>query len=142
MDILHSINENPGDSNTKIKMFDISTNSLWLEGRNFLKNIVEYNTRSRKQTKIEIDHSFLNSCDKRIVKIDSYLVTSKKKKNIQNITDKKNFSTLKKLLIITLWVLWFMTWQYLSRHLGSYLLKLGSQLLIHAFSYQLFSFSD
>ena len=49
---------------------------------------------------------FLNSCNKRIVKTNNYLVTGEKKKNIQNI-DVKNFSTLKKLLIITSWVLRF-----------------------------------
>ena len=38
------------------------------EGPRFLKNIVEYNNRSRKQTKIEIDDFLLNCCDERIVK--------------------------------------------------------------------------
>ena len=81
--------------------------NLWWEGPHFLKNIVEYDNRSRKQAKIEIDDSLLNSCNGRIVKTNSYLVTSEKKKNFQNITEIKNFSTLKKLLIITSWVLRF-----------------------------------
>ena len=102
-----STNENLADIITKIKMCDISANNLWWEGPHFLKNMVEYNNRSRKQTKIEIDDFLLNSCNKRIVKTNSYLVTGAKKKNIQNIIDIKNFSTLKKLLIITSWVLCF-----------------------------------
>ena len=88
-------------------MCDISANNLWWEGPHFLKNMVEYNNRSRKQTKIEIDDSLFNSCNERIVKTNSYLVTGQKKKNIQNIIDIKNFSTLKKLLIITPWLLRF-----------------------------------
>ena len=32
-----SINENPADIITKIKMCDISTNNLWWEGPHFLK---------------------------------------------------------------------------------------------------------
>ena len=70
--------------------------------------MVEYNNRWRKQTKIEIDDSLLSSCNERIVKTNSYLVTGEKKKNIQNIIDVKNFGTLKKLLIITSWVLRFL----------------------------------
>ena len=70
-----SINENPADIITKIKMCDISTNNLWWEGPHFLKNIVEYNNISRRQTKIEIDDSLFNSCNERIVKTNSYLVT-------------------------------------------------------------------
>ena len=70
-------------------MFDISANNLWWEGPHFLKNMVEYNNRSRKQTKIEIDDSLLSSCNERIVKTNSYLVTGEKKKNIQNIIDIK-----------------------------------------------------
>ena len=62
---------------------------------------------AQKQTKIEIDDSLLNSCNERIVKTNSFLITGEKKKNIQNIIDIKNFSTLKKLLIITSWVLRF-----------------------------------
>ena len=63
--------------------------------------MVEYN-RSRKQTKIEIDDSLLNSCNERIAKTKSYLVIGEKKKNIKNI-DIKNFSPLKKLIIIISW---------------------------------------
>ena len=86
-------NENPAD----IKMWDISLGTSY-----FLKNMVEYNT-SRKQTKIEIDDSLLNNCNERIAKTKSYLVTGEKKKNIKNIIDIKNFSTLKKLIIIISW---------------------------------------
>ena len=100
-------NKNPADIITKIKICDISANNLWLEGPHFLKNIVEFNNRSRKQTKIEIDDSLLNSCNERIIKTSSYLISGEKKINIQNIIDIKNFSTLKKLLIITSWVLRF-----------------------------------
>ena len=64
--------------------------------------MVEYNT-SRKQTKIEIDDSLLNNCNERIAKTKSYLVKGEKKKNIKNIIDIKNFSTLKKLIIIISW---------------------------------------
>ena len=78
-------------------MCNISTNNLWWEGSHFLKNIVKYNNRKIRQTKIKIDGSLLNRRDERIVKTNSYLVTS----------EKKNFSTLKKLLIITWWVLRF-----------------------------------
>ena len=88
-------------------MCDISANNLWWEGPYFLKSIAEYNNKSRKQTKIDTDDSFLNSCNGRIIKTNSYLVTDEKKKNIWNTTDIKNFSTLKKLLIITSWVLRF-----------------------------------
>ena len=88
-------------------MCNISTNNLWWEGSHFLKNIVKYNNRKIRQTKIKIDGSLLNRRDERIVKTNSYLVTSEKKKNIQKIVDIKNFSTLKKLLIITWWVLRF-----------------------------------
>ena len=88
-------------------MCDISANNLWWEGPHFLKNMVEYNNRSRKQTKIEIDDSLLNSCNERIIKTSRYLISGEKKINIQNIIDIKNFSTLKKLLIITSWVLRF-----------------------------------
>ena len=88
-------------------MCDISANNLWWEGPYFLKSIAEYNNKSRKQTKIDTDDSFLNSCNGRIIKTNSYLVTDEKKKNICNTTDIKNFSTLKKLLIITSWVLRF-----------------------------------
>ena len=102
-----STNENPAHIIAKIKMCYISTNNLWWEGPHFLKNNVEYDNRSRKQAKIEIDDSLLNSCNRRIVKTNSYLVTGEKKKNIQNIIEIKNFSTLKKLLIITSWVLGF-----------------------------------
>ena len=52
-----STNGNPADIITKIKMCDISVNKLRWEGLHFLKNMVEYNNRSRKQTKIEIDDS-------------------------------------------------------------------------------------
>ena len=102
-----STNENPTDIITKIKTCGISANNLWWEGPHFLKNIVEYNNRSRKQTKIEIDDSLLNSCNERIIKTSRYLISGEKKINIQNIIDIKNFSTLKKLLIITSWVLRF-----------------------------------
>ena len=54
-----------------------------------------------------MNDSLLNSCNERIVKTNSYLVTSEKKKNIRNIIDINNFSTLKKLLIITSWILRF-----------------------------------
>ena len=60
------------------------------------------NNRSRKPTKIENDDSLFNSCNERIVEL-----LSQTKKNIQNIIDIKNFSTLKKLLIITPWLLRF-----------------------------------
>ena len=63
-----STNENPADIITKIKMCDISTNNLWWEGPHFLKNIVEYDNRSRKQTKTEIDDSLLNSLMKGLLK--------------------------------------------------------------------------
>ena len=67
-----STNENPVDIITKIKMCDISTNSLWWEGPHFLKSIVvEFNNRSRKQMKIQIDDSLLNSCNERIFKTNS-----------------------------------------------------------------------
>ena len=79
-------------------MCDISTNNFGWEGPHFLKNIVEYNNRSRKQRKIEIDDSPSNSCDKRIIKINIYLVTSEKKKNIQNIIDLNNFKHFKEAL--------------------------------------------
>ena len=92
MEILYSTNENPADIITRIKTCDISTDNLWWEGPHFLKNIVEYNNRSRKQTKIEIDDSLLSSCNERIVKTNSYLVTGEKKKNIQNIIDIKNLA--------------------------------------------------
>ena len=52
------------------KICEISTNNLWWEGRHFLKSIVEYNNRSRKQTKIQINNSLLNI----------YLFTNEKKK--------------------------------------------------------------
>ena len=100
-------NENPADIITKLKMCNISTNNLWWEGSHFSKNIVKYNNRKIKQMKIKIDGSLLNRRDEKIVKTNSYLVTSEKKKNIQNIIGIKNFSTLKKLLIITWWVLRF-----------------------------------
>ena len=102
-----STNKNPADIITKIKICGISANNLWLEGPHFLKNIVEFNNRSRKQTKKEIDDSLLNSCNERIIKTSRYLISGEKKINIQNIIDIKNFSTLKKLLIITSWVLRF-----------------------------------
>ena len=102
-----STNENPADIITRIKTCDISTDNLWWEGPHFLKNVVEYNNRLRKQTKIEIDDSLWNSCNERIAKTNSYLVTGEKKKNIENIIDIKNFNTLKKFLIITSWVLRF-----------------------------------
>ena len=57
--------------------------------------------------KIQIGDSLFNSCNERIVKTNSHLVTGEKKKNVQNITDVKNFTTLKKLLIIASWVLRF-----------------------------------
>ena len=79
----------------------------WWEGPHFLKNIVEYNNRSRKEMKIQIGDSLFNSCNERIVKTNSHLVTGEKKKNVQNIIDVKNFTTLKKLLIIASWVLRF-----------------------------------
>ena len=88
-------------------MFDISANNLWWEGPHFLKSIVGYNNISRKQTKIDIDDSLSNRCNGRIIKTNSYLVTGEEKKNIRNIIDIKNFSTLKKLLIITPWLLRF-----------------------------------
>ena len=88
-------------------MCDISANNLCWEGPHFLKSIVGYNNISRKQTKIDIDDSLSNRCNGRIIKTNSYLVTSEEKKNIRNIIDIKNFSTLKKLLIITSWVLRF-----------------------------------
>ena len=49
-------------------MCDISTNNLWWEGPHFLKNIVEYDNRSRKQTKTETDDSLLNSLMKGLLK--------------------------------------------------------------------------
>ena len=61
-------------------MCDISANNLWWEGPHFLKNMVEYNNRSRKQTKIEIDDSLLNKCNERIIKTNSYLVIGDKMK--------------------------------------------------------------
>ena len=99
--------ENPADIITEIKMCDISANNLCWEGPHFLKSIVGYNNISRKQTKIDIDDSLSNRCNGRIIKTNSYLVTGEEKKNIRNIIDIKNFSTLKKLLIITSWVLRF-----------------------------------
>ena len=67
-----STNENPVDIITKIKMCDISTNSLWWEGPHFLKSIVvEFNNRIRKQMKIQIDDSLLNSYNERIFKTNS-----------------------------------------------------------------------
>ena len=88
-------------------MCNVSKNNLWWEEPHFLKNIVEYNYRSRKQTKIEMDNCLLNSYDKRIIKTNIYLVTREKKKNIQSITEIKNFRALNKLSIITSWVLRF-----------------------------------
>lgn len=102
-----STNENPPEIITKIKMCNVSKNNLWWEEPHFLKNIVEYNYRSRKQTKLEMDNCLLNSYDKRIIKTNIYLVTREKKKNIQSITEIKNFRALNKLLIITSWVLRF-----------------------------------
>ena len=49
------------------------------------KNIAQYKNRSRKQTKIENDDSLLNSCDERIVKKNSYLVTSEEKKKNHSV---------------------------------------------------------
>ena len=40
-------------------MFDISANNLWWEGPHFLKNMVEYNNRSRKQTKTAVTKGLL-----------------------------------------------------------------------------------
>ena len=74
-----STNENPINIITKIMICDISANNLRWKGPNFLKNIAEYNNRSRKQTKIENDDSLLNSSGERFVKTNSYLVTSEKK---------------------------------------------------------------
>ena len=81
------------------------------KGLHFLKNIVEYNNRSRKQTKVEVDNFLLNSCEERNIETKDYLVTSEKKEKIENVIDIKNFSTLKKLLIIALWAKLFKSWE-------------------------------
>ena len=73
-------NENPADIITKLKMCNISTNNLWWEGSHFSKNIVKYNNRKIKQMKIKIDGSLLNRRDEKIVKTNSYLVTSEIRK--------------------------------------------------------------
>ena len=41
--------------------------------------------------KIQIGDSLFNSCNERIVKTNSHLVTGEKKKNVQNIIDVKEF---------------------------------------------------
>ena len=63
-----STNESPTNIITKIMMCYISANNLRWKGPYFLKNIAEYNNRSRKQTKIENDDSLLNSSSEGLLK--------------------------------------------------------------------------